>query len=257
LPSYAGVRVHDDCRGSLRAVGDPGREELLLDLQLEPGIDGQAQVGAGRAGLADDAIVEVGLAARVTLGDDDPRLAGQRRLVLLLDAVLAAALAIDEAEEMRRQRRTRPATDLRVDALGLGLERQREEPLGSDRRTDPVGKCPVQAVAQDQVFGVSGHLVAQRGRVHLVQGEDPGQLLHRGPATLGCQLVRRRYKPFTLEGRGQHDGACPVVDVAALAGRIEGDRGLGHGLAGQPFAVDDLPVRQPSGEQRRADDEDG
>ena len=45
-------------------------------------------------------------------------------LVVLLDAVLARALAVDEAQEVGRQRRVRAAAGLRVDALGLRLQRQ-------------------------------------------------------------------------------------------------------------------------------------
>ena len=127
----AGVRVHDDGRDALGPVGDPGREELLLDLQLEAGVDRQAQVRAGHARPATTvASSSIGLAARVALGDDDPRLAGERRLVGLLDAVLAAALAVDEAEQVRGEGRARAAADLRVDPLGLGLERQAEDALG-------------------------------------------------------------------------------------------------------------------------------
>ena len=40
----AGVRVHDDRRHALGLVGDPRGQELLLDGELEAGVDGQAQV---------------------------------------------------------------------------------------------------------------------------------------------------------------------------------------------------------------------
>ena len=135
----AGVRVHDDRRGALGPVGDPRGEQLLLDPQLETGVDRQAQVGAGRAGLATDASSSIAWPPASRSRDDDPWLAGERRLVVLLDAVLAAALAIDEAEEVGREGRARSPADLRIDTLGFGLERQAEGPLVSDRRADPVG----------------------------------------------------------------------------------------------------------------------
>ena len=142
----AGVRVHDDRRDALRPVGDPRGEELLLDPQLETGVDRQAQVRAGRPGLADDGLLEHRLAARVAMRDDDPWLAGERRLVVLLDAVLAAALAVDEAEEVGREGRARSAADLRIDPLGFRFERQAEEPAwrrspsGSGRRWSARGR---------------------------------------------------------------------------------------------------------------------
>ena len=40
----ARVRVHDDRRDALGLVGDLGRQELLLDRELEAGVDGQAEV---------------------------------------------------------------------------------------------------------------------------------------------------------------------------------------------------------------------
>ena len=83
-------------------------------------------------GLGDRGVVEDRLAAGVAVGDDDPRLPGERRLVLLFDAVLPAALAVDEAEQVRREARCRATADLRVDALGLRLERDREGRLGGD-----------------------------------------------------------------------------------------------------------------------------
>src|SRR4029077_10434687 len=94
----AGIWVEDDSRDALRLIGDPRGKELLLDPELEPGVDGQRQVGARRPRLGDGRVVEDGHAARVALGHDDPRLATELRLVLLLDTVLAATVAVDEAE---------------------------------------------------------------------------------------------------------------------------------------------------------------
>jgi hypothetical protein len=96
LSIVAAVRVHDHRRHALGPVGDPGSQQLLLDPQLEAGVDGQGQVGPRLADLGDHRVVEDRLAAGVPVGDDDPRLTGQGRLVLLLDPVLTAALAIDD-----------------------------------------------------------------------------------------------------------------------------------------------------------------
>ncbi len=60
----------------------------------------------------------------VPLGLDDPRPARELLLVVLLDAVLADAVAVDEAEELRGEGRVRGAAGLRVDADRLRLERQ-------------------------------------------------------------------------------------------------------------------------------------
>ena len=85
----AGVRIHDDGRHALGLVGDPGGEQLLLDPELEAGVDGQREVRPGGARLLDRGVVEDRQAARVAFGDDDARLAGELCLVFLLDAVLA------------------------------------------------------------------------------------------------------------------------------------------------------------------------
>ena len=148
----AGVRVHDDGRDArLARSATQAARSSCSTFSWRPASMVRRRSVPGRAGLADDRVLEHRPAARVALRDDDPRLAGERRLVVLLDAVLAAALAVDEAEQVRGERRARSATDLRIDALGLRLERQAEDPLGVDRGTDPVGRRPVQAVAQDDV----------------------------------------------------------------------------------------------------------
>jgi len=111
-----------DRRDTLRPIGDPRRQQFLLDPELEARIDGEVQVGPRLALLRDRRRIEQRLAARVTLRDDDPRLAGEGRLVRLLDAVLAAAVAIDEAQEIGRETRGRPATGLRIHPLRFRFE---------------------------------------------------------------------------------------------------------------------------------------
>ena len=251
----AGVRVHHDGRGALGPVGDPRREELLLDAQLESGVDRQAQVRPGLARLADRRVIEDRLATGIALRDDDPRLARQGRLVLLLDAVLAAAVAIHEPEQVGRQARARAAADLRIDALRLRFEREREDPFCIDGRADPVGDGPLQAVREDEVLGVPGQPIAQGDRGRVVEPQDAREFGDGRPAPVRGQLVGRRDQAFALDGRGQHDGPGPVVDVAALARRVDGDGRLRERLRREPIAIDDLPVGEPGGEQDRAEHE--
>jgi hypothetical protein len=161
---------------------------------------------------------------------------------MLLDTVLTAAFPVDETEDVRCQGRTWSAADLRVDALGLRLERQAEDPLGIDRRADPVGDRPVQPVAQDDVSRGAAQPVAERRRGHVIEGEDACQFEDGRPAPFGSQSVGGGDEPLALDGRGEHDRPGPVVDVAALAGRLHRDRRLRGGLDGKPLTIDDLPV---------------
>ena len=181
----AGVRVHDDGRDALGPVGDPGGEELLLDPQLEAGVDGQAQVRAGHARLRHGRLVDDRLAARVALGDDDPRLAGERRLVGLLDAVLAVALAIDEAQQVRGEAsspgRHRPAgrpARARVRATGRRRAGRRAR-RGSGRRRARSSPWRRIDVLRARVVSRSRRAIA----AGVVEPEDPGQL---GDGLLGA-----------------------------------------------------------------------
>ena len=92
----------------LRAVGDPRGEDLLLDGELEAGVDRQAEVLARRPGSVDDGGVRDRRDRRRRVWAWTIRgWPASCVLVVLLDAVLADALAVDEAEELRGERRVR------------------------------------------------------------------------------------------------------------------------------------------------------
>ena len=196
----AAVRVDHDGRDPLCPVGDPGGEELLLDAQLEAGIDRQPDIRAGHAGLGDVGRVHLGPAAGVSICDDDLGRAGERRLPGLLHAVLADAVLVDEAEEVRRESRLGATAGLRIDALRLRFERQPEDPACADGGSDLVRLGPLEAVVQDEVLARCRELVAQRGACRLVEPEDPGQLCDGGGSLVsGDQMVGRRDEPLSLQ----------------------------------------------------------
>ncbi len=88
----------------------------------------------------------------IALGDGHPGLAGELVLVELLDAVLPAALAIDEAEEVGGQARFRTPADLRVHPLRLRLEADAGDPAVACRLADPVGQLGLDAAGEDDVL---------------------------------------------------------------------------------------------------------
>ena len=109
---------------------------------------------------------------------------------------------------------------------------------------------------EDDVLRAAAQLVAQGDGPRVVEPEDPGQRLDGLPALVGVQLVGRPDEALALDGRGEHDGPGPVVDLTALARRVERDGRLGQRFGGQPLLVDDLPVGQARRERERADGED-
>ena len=120
----------------------------------------------GAPGILDDGRVRDRPARRRRAGRG--RSAAGRRAVLveLLDAVLADAVAVDEAEELRRERRVRarrPPAGRRGPAPARGprpsMRRSR------DRGPDPVGGRRVEGVGEDDVLaGRTSSALGQRRR---------------------------------------------------------------------------------------------
>src|SRR4029079_17474401 len=107
----------------------PRGEDLLLEGELEAGVDREAEVRAGRPRVLDDGGVRDGPTGHVALRVHDPRTARQVGVVVLLNAVLADAVAVDEAEELRGERRIGPAALVGIDAHRLRLEHHPPEHL--------------------------------------------------------------------------------------------------------------------------------
>ena len=97
--------IHHDGRDAQGPVGDPAAKSSCSSCELEPGVDRQAQVDPGDARATAPRRAGNRIAVRVGDGQVDLRLPGQLLLVALLDAVLALALAVDEAEQLGGQRR--------------------------------------------------------------------------------------------------------------------------------------------------------
>ena len=241
----------------LRLVGDPGRQELLLHLELEAGIDGEADVLAGRAlgdhvGRSRD-----GLATRIALRHGDPGRPTQDVLVVLLDAVLPQALAVDEPEEVGRQRRVGTAARLRVDPQGLRFEGDARDGPVARRGPDPVGHRRFDAAGEDDVRLVLLVDPGTKGGGRLfVQTEHPDQRVGGRTAFIAGHAVGRGHEPVARHGRRQDDGARPVVDLAAGGGLLDANGGLRGSLVDQEVALPHLPEGQSRDERERAHDDD-
>ena len=214
----ARVRVHDDGRYALRRVGRPGGQDLALERELEPRIDRQADVLAGQARVLDDDRVRDRPGRDIPLGVNDPRLPAELGLVVLLDAVLADAVPVDEAEEVSGEGRIGPRALVRVDPDRLRLEEHRLDLLGRRSGPDPIGGLPVEAVGQDDVLLVRGHPGLQELRLVVAEPEQRDELCGHLPPPSRAQLGGHRREPLAIDGRGQDDDPAPVVDITAPAG---------------------------------------
>src|SRR5204862_121917 len=105
------ARAWGEPEGDLRGDDLARMSDRVLELQAA---HRRPDVASGHAWLDGAFRLEQGLAIRVAVGLDHLRLAGQDVLVELLHAVLAGAVAIDEADELRREGAVRAAAGLRV-----------------------------------------------------------------------------------------------------------------------------------------------
>jgi hypothetical protein len=250
----ARVRVHHDRRDALGAVGDPGVEDRLLDGELEPGVDRQPDVRSGHAGLVDDGGLRDRAGVDVALSEQDARRAGEQLLVALLDAVLADALAVDEADEVRRERRIRAAARLRVGPQRLRLERHVRERPAADRRGNPLRDVRRDVARKDDVLATGPDAVVERLAAGGVELQDPGELVDEVAALVRLDLVRRDHDAVAFDARGEHDRPAPVVDRAAGARLLGPERRLTARLGREGVAAHDLPPREAADDRDRRDD---
>ncbi len=181
------VGVHHQPAHALGLVGHPRRIQLLLQLQLEAGVDADGDVLAVGARFEDlrgaERPAELVPGGRHLLGSS-----GQDVVVLALDAVVAGAVAAaDEPEELAGKGRVRLTPRVGVDAHGM---RQQDQP------------------AQRRVRDAGTH------RAALVVGELAPDGLRTWSVGVK-QLVERRARPASSSSRivGQlRDGLGPPVE---------------------------------------------
>ncbi len=212
-----------------------------------PGVPGETTVAVSGIGWPRDVALEV----------RDPRRAAERVLIGLLHAVLAGALAVHEAEELRAERRVAAAAGLRIHPERLGFERDPGEAPVRAGRPDLVGDRRLDLAGEDEVALVDHQqLVAKRRRRRVIEHEDADQLVAGRLPLLGREDLRVGDQPVPLDGRREDHRPAAVVDVAAPAGLLDLDRGLGDGLGGEVVALEDLPVREPADDRDRGHHED-
>ena len=254
----AGVRVHHDRGHALRLVGDPGGEQLLLDRELEAGVDRQAEVRAGRSGLQDRRGVGHGVPRCVVLQRDQARHPRQLGVVVLLDAVLPDALAVDEAEQMRGERRLGSAAGLRIQALLLGLQDEAGElrVVAGMELPDPIGRGRVETACEDHVLAVAGHARRQVRRRIALEPEQRHELPGDLRAALRREQLRVGREPVALDaGREDHRPGAVVDRAAGRRDRVRLRRLLDR-HRGELVAPDHLPVRETRHESPRDHHED-
>src|SRR3990170_7932405 len=154
-----------------------GREELLLELELEARVGGQLHVGPGHAGIDDLERRGDGPAGRVELGDGASRGAREEGLPALLDPVAAVAFAIDEADELRGERGTGRASGCRKGAYRRWVEADPAECAGRQAVDHLPALCRGQLAGDDGVGpGAADRLACGRGR-RALEIQDPDDLL--------------------------------------------------------------------------------
>ena len=156
----ARLDVHDQTRRTGRPVHSVGRPDLLLEHVLDSDVEGQAQVSPVNRLPQQGRRVRDLAADDVLLRADGAGRPGQEGVFASLDAVLAIAVDVDEAEHLGRERRAlRDALD-RVDALRLGKHVDATKVKGSDALGGLVADPPL----QPHPVAVAGQLRAQLSR---------------------------------------------------------------------------------------------
>jgi hypothetical protein len=201
------------------------------------------------------------VARRVALGEEDPRLTGQGFLPVLLDAVLARSLTVDEPEQVGRERCVGGAAFEGVDPDRLGLEGDLLDvaPLGGGSDRVRLGR---RQVAGDNDVGLARlEPLAELRRLGAVEPEDRGEAgrgrgaLRRGLPLPG-QLSGKRDEAVLGDRGGQGDGAAAVVDRPPCGRDLRPDHDLLLGLGDEPVVPAELPVRQPRDACRPEDEEE-
>ncbi len=170
---------------------------------------------------------------------------------MALDPVLAGAVAVDEAQQLRGKARARGSADLRIDADLLGLEVDLRQGAIGQAGPDRARLDRRQVVGQDHV-GASGiELRSQRRRVGRDQAEDRHDL--RGDALSKCRGVgvgRADHlggvgtEQVALDGGGKHHGPAPVVDRPAHRRDHDARRHLLAGTRHEVVVAQHLPIAQ-------------
>jgi hypothetical protein len=255
-------RIEDHRRDALGAVRHPGCVDLALDGELQAGVDGQRDVGTRAARFHGDGLLEVRLARRVALGEDDAGRAGQRLLPAALDPVLAVALAVGKPEHVRRDRRPRGATLERVDAHCFRLEAHLGQEARLERQPDGARLAGREAARQDDVRLAGIDPLPQHRGVVAAQAQDPGErrgdlgAIRPGRGRLTGEGRRIGHEPIEADRRRQRDRPAAVVDRAAVRGDLRLHRYLVPRLRQEPVVAGQLPVAQARDARRPEDEEE-
>ena len=240
----AGAGAHHHHRARLGLVLAHGPVQGLLGHVLEVLVDGEDQVGAGLGRLQGAPSLGDGPSLRVPFEQDLARVPAEQPVVLLLDAGLAVAVDVDEAEHLGGDRARRVAA-------GHGAF---HEDAGQVQPLDDV--APGLGDAPDQVDEAAlGGQAPGQGR--LLDAEDLGQA--GGGSRLVLDQAGVRPDRPCRDGDGQVVEVA-VEDAAAGGGQVDHGRPLaGRGLV-EGAGVEHLEDDQPPGdgqEGQHAQDQQG
>ena len=168
-------------------------------------------------------------------------------LVELLDAVLALALAIDEADEVRGERAVGAAAGLRIAPDDRTRRRCRRCPAVARGRSIASDRSGSRSRARTRYGRPVSRLPCSVGRGRLVEVELRGEEVGHPARSASVMCWAETIEPVARDARGEDHGAAAVVDLAAPA------RDLGAAVDLAPRALDELVAlaELPVAEARR------
>ncbi len=142
-------------------------QHCLLEQVLDAGVDGEPQVASIDRFSEEGDRIGNAAAGGVFLGGDLSGDPGQHRILGLLHAVRRGAVVVDEAQDLRGERRLRAGARDRVDALRLGKQSHSADAERPDALGDVRGDAALQedpgSIVIDPGADIGGRHVEGRG----------------------------------------------------------------------------------------------
>ncbi len=172
----------------------------------------------------------------------------QNRVVLLLQAVLADATGIHEAEQLGSERRVRRAPCLRIDAHRRRFEGDRGQVAVRLRVGDLLCSVRIHVGCEDHVVAVTVHGLTKSGLRSGIEAQVVDQLVGVSLAIGIGQSVEVGDDAVFVDRLGENDGAGSVVDGPSLGrDRLQRGQRVLCRQSRQLLVLVDLPVGEARG----------